>query len=56
MKVKTSMWKCKCGKHIIILGEKMEDIPLKTEDILCPICGEEMESSTTRTLTIGDIQ
>jgi hypothetical protein len=52
LKIVTDIWKCLCGKNIIILGENLESIKLKSDEILCPICGETMESSETRTLEI----
>lgn len=54
LKVLVNIWQCECGKNIIILDENLQDSNSESDDILCPLCGEEMVGSMVRNLTITD--
>jgi len=47
-----TVWQCECGKNIIILENNMTATELNSEDILCPLCGNEMVSECTRDIEI----
>lgn len=55
-KENTTIWKCECGKNIIILDESLKSTKLERNDILCPLCGNEIVSECVKNISIGSIR
>lgn len=52
MIVDATVYTCECGKNIIILDEGFENAEVDSDDIQCPVCGENMISAMERTIEI----
>jgi predicted RNA-binding Zn-ribbon protein involved in translation (DUF1610 family) len=56
IKQDVTVWQCECGNHSIILDKDLKSFKLDIEEILCPLCGNEMISECIKELTIGDFK
>jgi len=51
-----TVYQCECKKNIIILDENFQGTEIEREEILCPICGNEMVDECSRDMTIGSVR
>jgi hypothetical protein len=51
-----TLFQCECKKHIIILDGDLQGTDLEKEDVLCPVCGNEMVSEMSRNITLGSVR
>jgi hypothetical protein len=49
-----STWRCKCGTHIKVVGERDRTKPANTIDAACPKCGDRQIIYADKILTISD--
>jgi hypothetical protein len=47
-----STWRCKCGAHVKVIGERGENQPLTKADAECPTCGDKHAIYATRILSV----